>query len=85
MAQNGEYYHNEKTATSPSLTRRKRQHSIIGGDHPWPPPEEHSRAAEFYGFVAWTSTYLFFIIYLLWAFLPDEYIVWLGVTWYPNR
>lgn len=47
--------------------------------------EHYSRAPEFYGFVALTSTYLLFIIYLLWALLPDEYIVWLGVTWYPSR
>lgn len=47
--------------------------------------EHYSRASEFYGFVALTSTYLLFIIYLLWALLPDEYIVWLGVTWYPSR
>lgn len=53
----------------------------------WPPqPEERrSRAPEFYGFVAWTSTYLLFVLYILWAVLPDEWIVWMGVTWYPNR
>ncbi|PPQ66543.1 hypothetical protein CVT26_009516 [Gymnopilus dilepis] len=53
----------------------------------WPPePEERrSRAPEFYGFVAWTTTYLLFVLYILWALLPDEWIVWLGVTWYPNR
>ncbi|KAF9485123.1 PIG-P-domain-containing protein [Pholiota conissans] len=55
--------------------------------YPWPPqPEERrSRAPEFYGFVAWTSTYLLFVLYILWAVLPDEWIVWTGVTWYPNR
>ncbi len=55
--------------------------------HPWPPqPEEQrSRAPEFYGFVAWTSTYLLFVLYVLWALLPDAWIVWVGVTWYPNR
>lgn len=52
---------------------------------PLPPTESRSRAPEFYGFVAWTSTYLLFCAYLLWALLPDKYIVWLGVTWYPNR
>ncbi|KAI1782975.1 PIG-P-domain-containing protein [Ganoderma leucocontextum] len=52
---------------------------------PLPPPEARSRAPEFYGFVAWTSTYLLFFLYLLWAFLPDEAILALGVTWYPNR
>ncbi|CDO70977.1 hypothetical protein BN946_scf184830.g9 [Trametes cinnabarina] len=55
---------------------------------PYPPvlpTESRSRAPEFYGFVAWASTYLLFVLYLLWAFLPDEYIVALGVSWYPNR
>ncbi|PPQ69675.1 hypothetical protein CVT24_001208 [Panaeolus cyanescens] len=55
--------------------------------HTWPPEHEDtkSRAPEFYGFVAWTSTYLAFVLYLLWGLLPDEWIVWTGVTWYPNR
>jgi len=51
-----------------------------------PQPEEYrSRAAEFYGFVAWSSTYLLSLLFILWSFLPDEWIVWSGVTWYPNR
>lgn len=44
-----------------------------------------SRAPEFYGFVAWTSTSLLFIVYVLWAVTPDEYIRCLGIIWYPNR
>jgi len=51
-----------------------------------PQPEEYrSRAPEFYGFVAWSSTYLLFVLFILWSFLPDGWIVWSGVTWYPNR
>ncbi|KAL1754208.1 PIG-P [Schizophyllum commune] len=49
------------------------------------PAHEHSRAPEFYGFVAWTSTYLLFVLFLLWALLPDTVIVYLGIDWYPNR
>jgi len=52
---------------------------------PQPPPDERSRAPEFYGFVAWTLTSILFCLYLLWGLLPDEYIVWLGVEWYPSR
>ncbi|KAJ6627976.1 PIG-P-domain-containing protein [Mycena sp. CBHHK59/15] len=52
---------------------------------PIPSPEYRSRAAEFYGFVAWTSTSFLFCVYLLWALLPDEYIVWMGISWYPSR
>ncbi|ESK85036.1 phosphatidylinositol class p [Moniliophthora roreri MCA 2997] len=49
------------------------------------PQTNRSKAPEFYGFVAWTSTSFLFVVYLLWALLPDEYIVALGVDWYPNR
>ncbi|KAH9991204.1 PIG-P-domain-containing protein [Russula compacta] len=52
---------------------------------PLPPAESRSRAPEFYGFVAWAVTYLLFALYFLWAILPDEWIMWLGVSWYPNR
>ena len=52
---------------------------------PLPPAESRSRAPEFYGFVAWAVTYLLFVLYFLWAILPDEWIIWLGVSWYPNR
>ncbi|KII87850.1 hypothetical protein PLICRDRAFT_176613 [Plicaturopsis crispa FD-325 SS-3] len=52
---------------------------------PLPPTEHRSRAPEFYGFVAWTSTSLLFVLFLLWALLPDECIVKLGVEWYPSR
>ena len=52
---------------------------------PLPPTELRSRAPEFYGFVAWAVTYLAFVLYFLWAILPDKWIIRLGVTWYPNR
>jgi len=44
-----------------------------------------SRAPEFYGFVAWLSTYIAFCLYVLWAIVPDQYIVWVGIEWYPSR
>lgn len=54
--------------------------------YPAPPPTEvRSRAPEFYGFVAWSSTYLLYCFFLLWALLPDTYLVWLGISWYPSR
>jgi len=53
----------------------------------FPPPNSstHSRAPEFYGFVAFTSTFVLYIAYVLWALLPDRYIRALGIDWYPNR
>ncbi|KAH8829311.1 PIG-P [Flagelloscypha sp. PMI_526] len=44
-----------------------------------------SRAPELYGFVAWTTTSLLYVVYVLWAVLPDEWILAAGIDWYPNR
>jgi phosphatidylinositol glycan class P protein len=44
-----------------------------------------SAAGETYGFVGWMSTYLAFVLYLLWALLPDSWIQAIGVSWYPSR
>ncbi|THH01495.1 hypothetical protein EW145_g6898 [Phellinidium pouzarii] len=56
---------------------------------PYPYPASstqlRSRAPEFYGFVAWTSTYALFVLYVLWALFPDEWITRLGIEWYPSR
>ena len=60
-------------------------HRNTSGAVPHGRDPHRSRAPEFYGFVAWTSTYLAFILYLLWALIPDEYIVRAGIEWYPSR
>ncbi|KAI0087403.1 PIG-P-domain-containing protein [Irpex rosettiformis] len=52
---------------------------------PQPPTEVRSRAPEFYGFVAWSLTYLLYCFFLLWALLPDTYLIRLGISWYPSR
>jgi hypothetical protein len=50
-----------------------------------PKPPARSRASEFYGFVAWASTSVLFVVYILWALFPDGWIEALGVDWYPSR
>ncbi|ETW77846.1 hypothetical protein HETIRDRAFT_247210, partial [Heterobasidion irregulare TC 32-1] len=52
---------------------------------PLPAPEHRSRAPEFYGFAVWSTTYVLFALYVLWALLPDAWIRRAGVAWYPNR
>jgi hypothetical protein len=51
-------------------------------------PEDDSTtgsAPEFYGFVAWLATAILWVVYILWALLPDSIIRGMGITWYPNR
>jgi hypothetical protein len=43
------------------------------------------RAPEFYGFVGWLVTLLSYVLFLLWALLPDKVIHELGIHWYPAR
>jgi len=43
------------------------------------------RAPEFYGFVAWLITLLSYVLFLLWALLPDKVIHAIGIHWYPAR
>lgn len=43
------------------------------------------RAPEFYGFVAQLVVLLSYILFLLWALLPDKVIHALGIRWYPAR
>ena len=33
----------------------------------------------------WSTTYVLFALYVLWALLPDAWIRRAGVAWYPNR
>ncbi|RIA94172.1 PIG-P-domain-containing protein [Glomus cerebriforme] len=40
---------------------------------------------EYYGFVLYLSSFIAFVIYLLWAYLPDEILISLGITYYPDR
>ncbi|KZS98723.1 PIG-P-domain-containing protein [Sistotremastrum niveocremeum HHB9708] len=47
--------------------------------------EEKSRAREMYGFAAWVTTYLAFIVYVIWGVVPPEWLDAVGITWYPSR
>lgn len=47
--------------------------------------EEKSRAPEFYGFTAWVGTWIGFVLFVLWASVPEGWIEGVGITWYPNR
>ncbi|CAG8489892.1 16021_t:CDS:2 [Funneliformis mosseae] len=40
---------------------------------------------EYYGFVLYLSSFIAFVIYLLWAYLPDEILISLGITYFPDR
>ncbi|KAG8929814.1 hypothetical protein FRC01_003737 [Tulasnella sp. 417] len=60
--------------------------SPVASFPPLPPPSEAGgRPQEFYGFVTWLCTYIAFGLIILWGILPDEWIVALGITWYPSR
>jgi hypothetical protein len=40
---------------------------------------------EIYGFVGWVSSFIIIIFYFIWAFIPDETLMYLGITYYPSK
>lgn len=40
---------------------------------------------EYYGFVMYLTSFVILGIYLIWAYVPDEILHSLGITYYPNR
>ena len=38
-----------------------------------------------YGFVSWMTATVVLIIYLLWAYLPDETLKDLGISYFPSK
>jgi hypothetical protein len=42
-------------------------------------------SAEVYGFCLYVSSFVIFVLYLLWSLLPDEYLISLGITYYPSK
>lgn len=40
---------------------------------------------EYYGFVMYLASFVAFGIYLIWAYVPDEILHNLGITYYPKR
>ena len=45
----------------------------------------HGASIEVYGFVSWILTFVLFLMYLVWAFAPDELLHLWGITYYPNK
>ena len=53
--------------------------------HPLPPTSPKVPTYEYYGFVLYLTSFLVFLMYLLWAYLPSPFLHALGITYYPDR
>mmetsp|Transcript_14213 Transcript_14213/g.30424 ORF Transcript_14213/g.30424 Transcript_14213/m.30424 type:complete len:156 (-) Transcript_14213:164-631(-) len=42
-------------------------------------------AAEAYGFVGWVTSTAAYVVFLFWAYLPEQYLEDWGITWYPRK
>ena len=45
----------------------------------------HVSMTEVYGFVSWNISALAFIVYLIWAFVPDKYLKEFGISYIPDK
>ena len=47
--------------------------------------EQNLSSKSVYAFVAWIATIISYVIYLIWALVPDEMLQSFGWTYYPTR
>jgi len=43
------------------------------------------KSAETYGFVGWIGSFIFYGVYVLWAFIPDTLLNRIGIYYYPDK
>ena len=60
------------------------------GAEPWnctagQPRAFHRPATEFYALATYLTTIALYVFFLAWAFLPDQWLHWAGITYYPDR
>jgi phosphatidylinositol glycan class P protein len=68
----------------PLLSRQKHYESHAANIENLSTPKETNNA-EFYGYAIYIMTGFAFFVYLLWAYVPDEYLDAIGWTYYPNK
>jgi len=61
--------------------RRLEQIYMVAGEE----RKTHISMIELYGFVSWNLSAFVFILYLLWAFVPNEYLNEFGIYYIPDK
>lgn len=49
------------------------------------PESRPALSVEVHGFVIWISTFVAIFCYVFFAFVPDEHLQYLGITYYPHK
>ncbi|AEO70519.1 uncharacterized protein THITE_2122099 [Thermothielavioides terrestris NRRL 8126] len=62
-----------------------RHHHRHHPEDPLPRARPKVPTHEYYGFVLYLFSSLFFLLYLLWSYLPSPFLHALGIYYYPNR
>ncbi|GAA6024773.1 hypothetical protein JCM8202_001255 [Rhodotorula sphaerocarpa] len=62
-----------------------RSSSSIPAQFPPREPTDPAPTAESQGFVLYIGSLVAYALYLVWAFLPDQALVTIGIEWYPSR
>ncbi|KAJ1720598.1 hypothetical protein LPJ53_004784 [Coemansia erecta] len=75
-----------------SLSRIDQESFGISESHPSSPSSANGRSAtaktptfEYYGFVIYLVSLASFMVYLVWAYVPDHILEAIGITYYPDR
>ncbi|KAJ2721887.1 hypothetical protein GGI07_003678 [Coemansia sp. Benny D115] len=89
----GTNHHSIRNVMPLTALNRPRQESVgISESRPSSLSSANDRAAiaktptfEYYGFVIYLVSLVSFVLYLMWAYLPDSVLGAVGITYYPDR
>ncbi|GAA5962043.1 hypothetical protein JCM8115_002896 [Rhodotorula mucilaginosa] len=79
----------EKSGTEPATIITSapidRSSSSLPAQFPPREPTDPAPTVESQGFVLYIGSLVAYVMYLVWAFLPEQWLVAIGIEWYPSR
>ncbi|GAA5918165.1 hypothetical protein JCM1841_005283 [Sporobolomyces salmonicolor] len=63
----------------------ERSHTSLPAQFPPREPTDPAPTVESQGFVLYIGSLVAYVVFLVWAFVPEEWLEWTGVEWYPMR
>lgn len=68
-----------RDGASVSLLAKGEREPVVSG------PKQGAKPTEVYGFVGAISTLVAFVVFIIWAYLPESWLHAVGITYYPSR
>ncbi|GAA5913197.1 hypothetical protein JCM5296_005229 [Sporobolomyces johnsonii] len=63
----------------------ERSHTSLPAQFPPREPTDPAPTVESQGFVLYIGSLVAYVVFLVWALVPEKWLEWIGVEWYPMR